>query len=138
MLEGFTENELANYANECREEYAKKLKNIWEKAFDGEIKGYDELDKALRDFDNDFFYRMDDYTDDFVDPLQRKSATASAMFGRQCLTRSLSQSGITGIMPIGRMREEDLSTVAETFSLPMESIPYGRSSKAENDILLIS
>lgn len=66
MLEGFTENELANYANECREEYAEKLKNIWKKAFDGEIKGYDELDKALRDFDNDFFYRMDDYTDDFV------------------------------------------------------------------------
>lgn len=138
MLEGFTENELANYANECREEYAKKLKNIWEKAFDGEIKGYDELDKALRDFDNDFSIEWTITRMISSHPLQRKSATASAMFGRQCLTRSLSQSGITGIMPIGRMREEDLSTVAETFSLPMESIPYGRSSKAENDILLVS
>lgn len=66
MLEGFTEEELENCANECREEYADKLKNIWEKAFNGEIKGYDELDKALHDLDHDFFERMDDYTDGLV------------------------------------------------------------------------
>lgn len=69
MLEGFTEEELANYANECREEYAEKLAGLWKKAFNEEIRGYDELDKALRDFDFEFQERMNDYTDDLICPL---------------------------------------------------------------------
>lgn len=63
MLEGFTKEELAQYAKECQEKYSKKEDEIIKSVLTGGISTYKHLISELEKLNIQYESEMDDYMD---------------------------------------------------------------------------
>lgn len=63
MLEGFTKEDLEQYAKECQDKFSKKENEIIKSVLSGEISTYKHLISELEELNDQYESEMDDYED---------------------------------------------------------------------------